>query len=151
MLLGGEEWTMTRWLKKRRVQSGPSHTDMDIHTSNIRFITAQKVLLKNYMWILLFKEIFFSKCAWEYVSGAKERDGENMGLANGHSLKNGRKEIISSITLLMWELRRKAGESHLLLGAGVLWLRPFTHVRVQKAYWTCGGWCLCEKTDLWSE
>lgn len=33
--------------------------------------------------------------------GAKVHDGENLGLANGHSLKNGRKEIISSITLLI--------------------------------------------------
>lgn len=68
------------------------------------------------------------------MGGAKVHDGENLGLANGHSLKNGRRKIISSITLLMRELRRKAGESHLLLGEGVLWLWLFTHARVWKVY-----------------
>lgn len=74
---------------------------MGIHTSNIRPITAQKVPLKkvyvNFFLFLFwccgfgcFVLVFFQKCAWECESGAED-DGEKLGLANGHSLINGRK------------------------------------------------------------
>lgn len=77
MLLGEEESTMTRWLKKRRVYVGPFHTDDD--PSSFKY---KKVLLKKKKKAVstCYENFSVKTFIGECMKGTEEHNGESWDL-----------------------------------------------------------------------